>query len=413
MKVIGIDVSAHRVDVVLLEKFPVVALRDFYLSPEFKQVHSVYKTKDIQVLVKRILALAGESAAVAILEGTGTYSYFWKEQLQEKGIFVLVADQGMVKSTRRSLGGTDNKDDEFDALVMCELYRRHYLEIYDRRFWVKELNSKVQDIRRTLLDLKTTTRKQTSFINTIKSRLAWEYPARAQVKSQRPNGFLKTGQPPAFWAWLADRGDFLSKSVFSRFQNHFRKEHELNRVNLSTMTCQLAGTVCDLHDVEAQLELKLIELLGDSDFDRYHCVFDRFAFGYRERGWILSRIYPFEDLLCVPKKRALRRFRQACGLGKVEKSSGQVRAGSGGGNWTGCANTRGTLWTYVNCRIEPQKLKGQSYTATQLELREYFVGRAFETDGTKKRGGRLADARNATCRKLADLVFRELYNEMK
>jgi hypothetical protein len=111
------------------------------------------------------------------------------------------------------------------------------------------------------------------------------------------------------------------------------------------------------------------------------------------------------------KKRALRRFRQACGLGKVEKSSGQVKAGSGGGNWTGCANTRSTLWTYVNCRIEPQKLKGQAYTAVQLELREYFVGRAFNAaDGTKKRGGRLADARNATCRKLADLVFRELYN---
>ncbi len=52
---------------------------------------------------------------MAILEGTGTCSYFWKEQIQKKGIFVLVADQGMVKSTRRSLGGTDNKDDEFDA----------------------------------------------------------------------------------------------------------------------------------------------------------------------------------------------------------------------------------------------------------------------------------------------------------
>jgi hypothetical protein len=48
-----------------------------------------------------------------------------------------------------------------------------------------------------------------------------------------------------------------------------------------------------------------------------------------------------------------------------------------------------------------------------LELREYFVGRAFDADGTKKRGDRLADARNATCRKLTDLVFRELYNEVK
>jgi len=319
----------------------------------------------------------------------------------------------MVKSTRRSLGGTDNKDDEFDALVMCELYRRHYLEIYDRRFWVKELNPKVQEIRRTLLDLKTTTRKRTSFINTIKGRLAWEYPARAQVKSQRPNGYLKIGQPPPFWAWLASRGEFLSKSIFSRFQNHYLKERELDRVKLSTMTRHLAGTVCDLHNVEAELENKPIELLGDSLFVSYHRAFDLFVFGYRERGWILSRIYPFEDFLCLPKKRALRRFRQACGLGKVEKSSGQVRAGSGGGNWTGCANTRDTLWTYVNCRIEPQKLKGQSYTATQLELRKYFVGGAFEADGTKKRGGRLADARNASCRKLADMVFRELYNEVK
>jgi hypothetical protein len=413
MKIIGIDVSAHRVDVVLLEKFPTIALRDFYLSPEFKQAHSVYKTNEIQVLVDRILALAGESSAVAILEGTGTYSYFWKEQLQKRGIFVLVADQGMVKSTRRSLGGTDNKDDEFDALVMCELYRRHYLEIYDRRFWVKDLKPKIQEIRCTLLDLKTSTRKRTSFINTVKGRLAWEYPARATVQSQRRNGFLKIGQPPAFWAWLADRGAFLSKSTFSRFQNHYQKEHELDRANLSELTRQFAATICDLHDVESGLEVKLIELLGDNVFDLYHRVFDKFAFGYRERGWILSRIYPFEDFLCLPKKRALRRFRQACGLGKVERSSGQVRAGSGGGNWTGCANTRGTLWTYVNCRIEPQKLKGQSYTMTQLELRKYFVGRAFEADGTKKRGSLLADARNATCRKLADLVFRELYNEMR
>jgi hypothetical protein len=68
---------------------------------------------------------------------------------------------------------------------------------------------------------------------------------------------------------------------------------------------------------------------------------------------------------------------------------------------------------YVNCRIEPQKLTGQTYTTIQLELREYFIGRAFDADGTKKRGRLLADARNATCRKLTELVFRELYNEVK
>ena len=120
--------------------------------------------------------------------------------------------------------------------VMCELYRRHYLKIYDRRFWVKELNPKVQEIRRTLLDLKTTTRKQTSFINTVLGRLAWEYPARATVQSQRPNGFLQMGQPPAFWAWLADCGDFLAIRIQCRFNNHYRKECELGRVQLAELT---------------------------------------------------------------------------------------------------------------------------------------------------------------------------------
>jgi hypothetical protein len=122
---------------------------------------------------------------------------------------------------------------------------------------------------------------------------------------------------------------------------------------------------------------------------------------------------PLETSCAGRQKRALRRFRQACGLGKVSKSRSQVRAGSGGGNSTGCANTRSTLWTYVNCRIEPQKLTGQTYTTIQLELREYFNCRAFDADGAKKRGRRLADALDATCGKLTDIVFRELYNEVK
>jgi hypothetical protein len=46
----------------VLEEFPSIALRDFYLSPEFNEFHAVYKTGEIQDLVDRI----GKSAAVAI-----------------------------------------------------------------------------------------------------------------------------------------------------------------------------------------------------------------------------------------------------------------------------------------------------------------------------------------------------------
>ncbi len=96
----------------------------------------------------------------------------------------------------------------------------------------------------------------------------------------------------------------------------------------------------------------------------------------------------------------------------MSKSNGQVRAGRGGGNSTGCANTRSTLWTYANSRIEPQKLTGQTYTTIELELREYFNCRAFDADEAKKRGRRLADALDATCGKFTDIVFRELYTEV-
>jgi hypothetical protein len=142
----------------------------------------------------------------------------------------------MVKSTRRSLGGTDNKDDEFDAssdvpIVSSSLSRNLRSPILGQGIKLESTRHPPYITRAS----KQPPASRPSFINTIKGRLAWEYPARAQVKSQRPNGFLKTGQPPAFWAWLASRGDFLSKSVFSRFQNHYLKERELDRANLSTM----------------------------------------------------------------------------------------------------------------------------------------------------------------------------------
>ena len=167
--------------------------------------------------------------------------------------------------------------------VMCELYRRHYLEIYDRRFWVKELNPKAQEIRRTLLDLKTTTRKQTSFINTVKGRLAGEYRARATVQSQWRNGFLQTGGPPAFWAWLAGCGDFLAIRIQSRFNNHYHKECELGRVQIAELTRQAFSG-----DLRLALWSNLGWRLGRSNCSVTICsiattpVFDLFAFGYRE-----------------------------------------------------------------------------------------------------------------------------------
>jgi hypothetical protein len=108
--------------------------RLLYLSPEFKQVHAIYKTGEIQDLVDRILALAGESAAVAILEGTGTYSYFWKEQLQKKGIF---ADGVTTPSEDRPVADLPNSQLKKDGvenvkwphlLIMFSQFYQNHLE---------------------------------------------------------------------------------------------------------------------------------------------------------------------------------------------------------------------------------------------------------------------------------------------
>ncbi|MCC3405024.1 MAG: transposase [Microcoleus sp. PH2017_10_PVI_O_A] len=392
-----------------MDGLPKIALRDFYKSDDFKAVHSVWKSEEVEKLLN-FIAPDETSNCVAVFESTGTYSYFWKQQFRARGITVLVADRGMVKSTRRSLGGTDNKDDAFDALVMVALYVRHYLEIYDRRFWVSDRPTEIKQIKRCLLDLKTTVKKQTAFINTVKSRLAFEYPARAKIQSKR-HGELEPDSPPGFWAWLAGRGDMISANPRSRFENHYTKEVKADRANVSSLTRQFAAQICDLHSSKAVIQNQLVELLKLEDFVKYHEVFERFGFGPIERGWILSRIFPFDSFLCMPKKAALRRFRQACGLGKVEKSSGQIAAGKGGGKWTGCSNTRSVLWTYCYTRIEPNKNK--SYSPLQQELKQFFLERSRDARGAKKRGRNLADARNATCRKLADLVFRELHQALK
>ena len=213
----------------------------------------------------------GDEKAVAILEGTGTYSYFWKEQLQRKGIFVLVADQGMVKSTRRSLGSTDNKDDEFDA-----------------RSDVRAVPSVLlRNLRSSVLGqgIKPESTRNQPYI----ARHQNNHPQANQLYKYRQgtagmgiSGTCHSSKSAAQWVFtnwtatcflgLASQGcvDFLALRIQSRFNNHDRKECELGRAQITELTRQFAVVICDLHDVESGLEVRPIELLGDNMFYRYH-----------------------------------------------------------------------------------------------------------------------------------------------
>jgi hypothetical protein len=150
---------------------------------------------------------------------------------------------------------------------------------------------------------------------------------------------------------------------------------------------------------------------------------------------LLCRIYPFEGFLSeqgtqivdytkgstrrgklTKKPRSLRRFKQALGVGRIQKSSGDSQRSSRN---TGSSELRGILWTYVFCRIETSfdrqgRTKNRPQFASPVieEIRDYFAFKAFpETPGServKACGRKLADARNATCRKVAELLFRDL-----
>jgi hypothetical protein len=118
--------------------------------------------------------------------------------------------------------------------VMCELYRRHYLEIYDRRFWVKELNPKVQEIRRTLLDLKTTTRKPSQLYKYRQGTAGSGISGTCHISKSAAQWVFRNWTATCFLG-LASQGcvDFLALRIQSRFNNHDRKECELGRAQIT------------------------------------------------------------------------------------------------------------------------------------------------------------------------------------
>ena len=111
---------------------------------------------------------------VCILEPTGVYSKFWIDNFERLGIPYLLVNQTNVADVRKSFGGSSNKNDPFDALIMCEIYFRHYLERFDRRFWIRDRGEVISQIAKVLNDLNGVTKRQTQSINGAKQRLSYD-----------------------------------------------------------------------------------------------------------------------------------------------------------------------------------------------------------------------------------------------
>ncbi len=422
--IIGFDVSSDKADIVWLNSKVEIALRDFYESPDFKLCHA-----ELNKSAHSISFIQSLNPDVCILEPTGVYSKFWIDAFERLGISYLLVNQTNVADTRKALGGSSNKDDPFDALVMCEIYFTKYLERYDRRFWIRDRGKAIIQISKVLNELNGVVKRQTQAINGAKQRLSYEYPAKATTKSREKNGSLNPDKPPSWWAWVAQieetPGWKLRKREKTIYERDYAKAMECHEgTGLSELTRQYARTVCHWHTSEALLEQELIELLNNEDFESYHRIFDRFGFGYRERGWLLTRVYPFEGFLGVPKFRSKRRFRQSLGCGKITSQSGQSSSTSK--KSTGAAQIHSILVSWVSRCIEkgmgarllnsetPKLNKWDCMPSTEdcREIRAYFINRAFNPKTLEKKSKlQLLSAKSATARKTAEVLFKAFYDD--
>ena len=291
--VLGLDVSAGKVDAYIQKGSFTKSIRDIYESEEFDRNHF-----SSSINSKLISTIQEINPDCVVLEPTGPYSKYLVAQFEAKNIKYLLVNQTLVKETRKGLSGTDNKDDAFDAILMCYCYQKHFFEIFERRYWLEERPQKIKDIRQILLDLQSTTKKSTAARNTIKQRLArGEWIGKAKIRSNRLDGRLHPDYLPPFYAWLCgwtEEGEWKLREQFKRrWDEEYAaalKSGEASGISQGTQC--YAMNVCLLHQEEARLEQQLLAKLADPIFEPYHKVFQEFGFGCRQRALVLVSDFP-------------------------------------------------------------------------------------------------------------------------
>ena len=139
---------------------------------------------------------------MVILEPTGPYSKFLVSQFEEREIPYLLVNQTQVKETRKAFGGTDNKDDRYDALMMVAVFQTQFVDNYNWRYWLEDRPDIIKEMRQILLDINSANKKGTAACNAAKQRLArGEWIGKAKVQSRRHDGNLDPDMPPAGPGW--------------------------------------------------------------------------------------------------------------------------------------------------------------------------------------------------------------------
>lgn len=346
IKVAGCDCGKDSLYVCVIEKSP----RDF------KNFARSYKPKILKVSQSSIDWLLELNADCYAIEPTGSYSYIWIEQLRKHGKDVRIVSPRRVTAYRTYRGVINKKDREDAAAIAC-----YSLENYFNHHEFISLD--LLDLKEYFLTLRNTVNNRSPFLNRLSQRLSYECPEVVKTVEECKRTWLED-HPPVILSHIAGDMEAANKGPWSKK----RKEKINNTIGrgISYHSQQLAKQLCDLHNMQYQLELKISKLLEDEKFNRYNKVFEKFKFSDGARAGLISAIYPFESFLedgkerieFIPstsksKKSRTKRnrsegaFKLSLGMGMVYRESGRHKGWIKGGPKYG----RALLWSYVSTII--------------------------------------------------------------
>lgn len=393
MKVVGLDVCKLSVVACILSARPIEP-RQFYYAAKFY---------NFEANVKGIRELLDLKIDIAVLEPTGVnYSKLWGTHLAQMGIEIRLVGHRQLRSYRADTLELPNKDDRADALALACYYFDYGNS--PRRF-VQVRQSDIVLLRENVLRLAHLNRCQSPIINRLRQDLAWQFPEIAKITLGKRNERISL-----VLRWLAKDAES------SKYDSLLLTSVGLG---LTSTVKYHAQRLCHIHTEEIEIERCIEQLISRSKFEAYNRVFDRFGFGLRIRGMILSQIYPLENYLDETGKPIViyrrgrnsgkvtkrylsrRRFEKALGIAPTEESSGDKNSKKIVGGSDLC---RKALWQWIFTKLEVRRNRSSTTVCKKL---------AVYLDAEKATGKAVALVRMRVAAKAVRLLFSELVTELK
>jgi hypothetical protein len=291
-KVLGIDIGAKFVVAFCLESLPVgMSYKDYYkknAKVAISKIRMDNKPKDSDKKIKDAIQLLKDINPTAIvMEPTGVwYSKLWAKIAEHLGIEVKWIGHSDL-AFNRGVYGFEDKDDRTDAFCLAVSY--FHPDYNNQNKWLNWRAGLIAEVNDRILELESLDSTSVVFTQQLRQRLKYEFPEcadRTINNARTKDGFT------AWVGWLA--GIYSSKQIQSGYDKSIAIELG---ITIARYTRDHAAALAGNQIRETRLENDLAELLLDPEFDRYRPVLERFGFGLKMQGTILTNIYPFEKFL--------------------------------------------------------------------------------------------------------------------